>query len=107
MKEDTGVGTDDVNRRIIDFGVQKAFTSHHPWIIPEPFTPEPPETTSKEDLDRFIEIVHQVSREAYADPEIVKMAPHNCSISKIDSSPSTDPKKWAMTWRAYLKKNKK
>ncbi len=107
MKADTGVGTEDVNRRIVDFGIQKAFTSHEPWIIPEPFTPEPPETTSKEDLDRFVEIVHQISKEAYTDPAIVKMAPHNCSISKIDYSPSTNPRKWAMTWRAYLKKNKR
>jgi glycine dehydrogenase subunit 2 len=106
LKEDTDIGIEDVNRRIVDFGVQKCFTSHEPWIVPEPFTPEPPETTPKEDLDRFAQIFHQISQEAYKNPEIVKTAPHNCAISKIDPAPSLNPKKWAMTWRAYLKKHR-
>ena len=106
LREDTGIGIEDVNRRIVDFGVQRCFTSHEPWIVPEPFTPEPPETISKEDLDRFAEIFHQISHEAYTNPEIVKTAPHNCAISKIDPTPSSNPKKWAMTWRAYLKKHR-
>lgn len=106
MKEDTGVGIDDVNRRIVDYGIQKCFTSHEPWIVPEPFTPEPPESTTKEDLDRFAEVFEQVSHEAYTNPQIVKKAPYNCAIAKIDASPSKDPKKWALTWRAYLRKHK-
>jgi glycine dehydrogenase subunit 2 len=106
MKEDTGVGVDDVNRRIVDFGVQKCFPSHEPLIVKEPFTPEPPESTTKEDLDRFVRVFQQISQEAYRNPEIVKKAPHNCAISKIDPSPSRDPSKWALTWRAYLKKHR-
>jgi glycine dehydrogenase subunit 2 len=106
MKNDTGIGIDDVNHRIVDFGVQRCFTSHEPWIVPEPFTPEPPESISKEDLDRFVQIFHRISREAYENPEVVKKAPHNAAIAKIDPTPSTDPEKWAMTWRAYLKKHK-
>lgn len=104
MKEDTGIGIEDVNRRIVDFGVQKCFASHHPWTIPEPFTPEPPETLSKEDLDRFAEIFGRISHEAYTNPEIVKTAPHNGAITRMDTTLSSNPKKWAMTWRAYLKK---
>jgi len=106
LKEETGIGIDEVNRRIVDFGVQRCFTSHEPWIIPEPFTPEPSETASKQDLDRFAEIFRQISTEAYTDPEILKKAPHNCAISKVDLTPSSDPKKWAMTWRAYVKKHR-
>ncbi len=106
MKNDTGIGIDDVNHRIVDFGVQRCFTSHEPWIVPEPFTPEPPESVSKEDLDRFVQIFHQISREAYENPEVVRKAPHNAAIAKIDPTPSTNPKKWAMTWRAHLKKHK-
>jgi len=106
QKEETGIGIDEVNRRIVDFGVQRCFTSHEPWIIPEPFTPEPSETASKQDLDRFAGIFRQISTEAYTDPETLKKAPHNCAISKVDLTPSSDPKKWAMTWRAYLKKHR-
>ena len=34
-------------------------------IVPEPMTPEPTESISKADIDRFCEIVKQVSMEAY------------------------------------------
>jgi glycine cleavage system P protein (glycine dehydrogenase) subunit 2 len=105
MKQDTGIGIDELNCRIVDYGIQKCFTSHEPWIIPEPFTPEPTESTPKEDIDKFVEVFKRISHEAYSNPEILKKAPHNCSISKIDSTPSRDPKKWALTWRAYLKKH--
>jgi glycine dehydrogenase subunit 2 len=107
LKEEAGVGIDDVNHRIVDFGVQRVFASHEPWIIPEPFTPEPPETLSKEDLDRFAEVFRKVCHEAYTNPEMVKKAPHNCAISKVDPAASSDPKKWAMTWRAYIRKCKR
>lgn len=107
MKEETGIGIADVNRRIVDFGVQRCFTSHEPWIVPEPLTPEPPETASKEDLDRFAEIFARISVEAYSDPDVIRTAPHNCAVGKVDLSPTTDPGRWAMTWRAYLRKNKK
>lgn len=106
MKEETGVGVGDFNHRIIDYGLQDMETSHDPWIIPEPLTPEPPETLTKEDLDRIAQVMHEISREAYSDPELVKTAPHSATISRIDQSPASDPAKWAMTWRAYTKKNR-
>jgi glycine dehydrogenase subunit 2 len=106
MKEETGVGIADMNRRIVDYGLQDMETGHEPWIIPEPPTPEPPETTTKEDLDRIANVIHEISNEAYSNPEIVKNAPHNATISKIDNSYSSDPTKWAMTWRAYVKKTR-
>jgi glycine dehydrogenase subunit 2 len=106
MYNDTGIDIGDLNRRIVDFGVQRCFTAHEPWIISQPFTPEPPETIPLEDLDRFVEILHRISNEAYECPDTVKSAPHNCSISQVDLSSSIDPEKWATTWRAYLKKNR-
>jgi len=104
LYQDTGCGTDDVSRRMMDFGVQSYFTSHHPWLVPEPFTPEPCETYSKEDLDYWAAIMRQISREAYTNPELVKTAPHNSTIHKVNRAPLDDPKRWAMTWRAYLRK---
>jgi glycine dehydrogenase subunit 2 len=106
MEQETGIGIADLNRRIVDFGVQRCFTAHEPWTFPEPFTPEPPESITRETLDRFAEIFHRISEEAYNTPEVVKTAPHNCSVSRIDSSPSTDSSKWATTWRAYIRKHR-
>jgi len=107
MRDETGVGVGDFNRRVIDYGIQSFFTSHHPWIVPEPFTPEPCETYSKADIDHWVSVVRRVSEEAYSDPELVKTAPHNAAIHTIDPSPFNDPERWAMTWRAHLKKGGK
>lgn len=104
LKQDTGVGTEDVGRRMVDFGVQTYFRSHHPWVVPEPFTLEPVETYSKADIDEYIAIIRQISHEAYTNPEFVKNAPHNSTISKIDPEPLNDINKLAVTWRAYRKK---
>jgi len=104
LERDTGCGTEDVRRRMMDFGLQAYFTSHHPWIVPEPFTPEPCETYSKEDCEYWAAVLRQISKEAYTNPEIVKTAPHNSTVHKVNTAPLDDPKKWAMTWRAYLKK---
>ena len=36
LTNDTGVTTDDVLRRVGDFGLQHYWSSHHPWVVPEP-----------------------------------------------------------------------
>lgn len=104
LEEETGVTTEDVNRRIVDYGVNNYFTSHEPWIVPEPFTPEPTESYSKRDLDEYAEIIERVAQEAYTDPELVKTAPHRSSIRKMDASVLVDPAKVVTTWRAWLKR---
>ena len=106
LKEETGCGTDDVRRRMVDYGLQSHFMSHRPWIVPEPFTPEPCESYSKEDCDYFAAVLRQISKEAYANPDILKNAPYNGTTHKPNTAPLNDPLKWAMTWRAYLKKHK-
>jgi glycine dehydrogenase subunit 2 len=105
LMEETGVGTSDFNLRVTDYGIQSYFESHEPVIIPEPVTPEPSETVSREDLDRFIEVFRRVSEEAYTNPEIVKTAPHRSTIHRTDVNPLHDPEKTITTWRAYRKKH--
>jgi glycine dehydrogenase subunit 2 len=104
LQEDTGVGTLDVQNRMTDFGIDAYWLSHDPWLIPEPFTPETGETYPKEDIDYWAAVLKQISDEAYSDPELVKTAPHNQAIHKIDAEAVNDSQKQAMTWRAYLKK---
>ena len=62
LKEETGVGTEDMRDRIVDFGIQSFWMSHHPWVVPEPFTPEPCETYSKDDLDEWAAVDQEVQR---------------------------------------------
>lgn len=107
LKRETGCGINDVNKRVIDYGIQSFFTSHHPWIVPEPFTPEPCETYSKADIDYWVDVLKRVCEEAYEDPKILKDAPHNSSIHTVDAAPFDDPDRWAMSWRAYRRKMKR
>jgi glycine dehydrogenase subunit 2 len=106
LKEETGCGTEDVQRRMVDFGVQSYFMSHHPWIVPEPFTPEPCESYSKEDCDYWAAVLGRVCAEAYENPELLKEAPHLAPIHRLDPTPLDDPDGWAMTWRAYCRKRR-
>jgi len=104
MKEETGIGIAEVNRRIADYGMQTCFTSHEPVIVDEPVTPEASESASKEDINRFVEAFRRISEEAYTNPEIVRTAPHRCSVHQTNLEPLVDPKKTIVTWRAYQKK---
>ncbi len=106
LREETGVGVMDVQNRMVDYGIDAFWMSHEPWLVPEPFTPEAGEMYSKEDLDTWIDVLARISDEAYADPELVKTAPHNQAIHQIDSARLDDPDAWAMTWRAFQRKHK-
>lgn len=105
MKEETGVGTLDVQNRMVDFGVDAYWLSHEPWLVAEPFTPEAGESSSKEDIDYWIAVIARISEEAYSNPDLVKDAPHNQAIRRLDGAPLEDPARWATTWRAHLRKS--
>lgn len=104
LNADTGVNTDDINRRMQDFGFQRFFSSHHPLIVPEPFTPEPTESYSKDDIDEYIEALKYISNEAYEHPEIVKTAPHRGSIGNVPNNEISDPEDLCVTWRVYQRR---
>jgi glycine dehydrogenase subunit 2 len=103
LTQETGVHSEELGIRAADFGVHY-WTSHHPFVVPEPCTLEPTESFSKDELDEYLAIMAHVAEEARTDPDLVKTAPHNSTIHTIDHTPLDDPSKWAMTWRAYRKK---
>ncbi len=105
LTKKTGVTTEDITCRMADYGFHM-WSSHHPFIVPEPFTIEPTEAYSKNELDEYIAGLKRVSEEAFENPQRVKNAPYNSVIHKIDTSSLDDPAKWAITWRAYLKKHR-
>ncbi len=108
LTEKTGVGTDDILRRVGDFGLQHYWSSHHPWVVPEPMTLEPCETFSIEDLEEYAQVLEIIAKEAYDDPEMVKNAPHKCAVHKRAAEEELDdPDKWATTWKAYQRKHGK
>jgi glycine dehydrogenase subunit 2 len=104
LHADTGVSTEDVALRMADFGFH-LWSSHHPFIVPEPFTIEPTESYSKAEIDEYLAALARIAEEAYADPAKVKGAPYNSVVHRIDPGWFDDPALWAITWRAYLKKH--
>lgn len=106
MHKDTGIGTEVVGVRMTDYGLPNYWESHHPHVIPEPFTPEPAETFSREDCDYFAAVMRQISKEAYETPEIFAGIPYNGSIPLVDTSPlEGEYEKSVLTCRQYRKKN--
>ena len=103
LAQETGVHSEELGLRAADFGVHY-WTSHHPFIVPEPCTLEPTESYSQDELDEYAAILAHVAEEARTDPELVKTAPHNSTVHSIDHGPLDDPAQWAVTWRAYRKK---
>jgi len=105
LKEETGVGTEDVHLRVADFGLPHYFLSHHPWLIAEPMTLEPCETYSIRDMDEYAAVLHRVAAEGYREPELVRSSPHRSAAHRRkDDAALSDPARWALTWRAHLRK---
>jgi glycine dehydrogenase subunit 2 len=107
LTDDTGVGTMDIQRRVVDYGLQSFFMSHHPWVVPEPFTPEFCESYSIDDMEYWCAVLNKISEEAYSNPDLVKTSPHRSPIHLVKYEDADQPGKWAVTWRAYQKKKTK
>ncbi len=78
-----GVHTVDIAKRLIDYGFHPP-TVYFPLIVPEALMIEPTETVSKEELDEFAEALIQIAREAKANPEMLKTAPHTTIVGRLD-----------------------
>ena len=63
-----------------------------------PFTLEPAESYTQEELDEFAAVLERVADEAYSDPETVKTAPHRSTAAAPVPRAEEHP---AMTWRAF------
>lgn len=106
LYRETGVDTHQFALRMADFGFH-LWSSHHPFLVPQPFTIEPTESYARNELDEYLDGLRHVAEEARKEPETVRNAPLSSVVHKIDETTFDDPKKWAITWRAYLKKHGK
>lgn len=83
VDKSTGVTTMDVAKRLLDYGYH-APTIYFPLLFHESLMIEPTENESKETIDAFINVMHTIAAEAKSDPELVKTAPHNTPIGRVD-----------------------
>jgi glycine dehydrogenase subunit 2 len=79
----TGVRALDVSKRLLDYGFHPP-TNYFPLIVPEALMIEPTETESKPTLDAFIEAMRAIAEEARTKPELVKTAPHDMPVRRLD-----------------------
>lgn len=78
-----GVSAGDVAKRLLDYGFY-APTVYFPLIVDEAFMIEPTETESKETLDAFAQALIEIAREATANAELVRRAPHRMVVNRLD-----------------------
>ncbi len=88
----------DIAKRMLDYGIH-APTIYFPLIVEEALMVEPTETESKEELDNYADIVIKIAEEAKTDPKLLKDAPHNTAVERIDEVTAT--KNPILTWNMY------
>ena len=79
----TGVTTMDVAKRLLDYGYH-APTIYFPLLFHQSLMIEPTECESKETIDDFIKVMRTIAHEAIESPELVKSAPHDTPIGRVD-----------------------
>jgi glycine dehydrogenase subunit 2 len=79
------ITTLDVAKRLLDYGYHPP-TVYFPLIVHEAIMAEPTETESKETLDEFADALIRIAEEAKEDPEILKQAPHNTPVRRVDET---------------------
>ena len=81
--ESTGVTTMDVAKRLLDYGYH-APTIYFPLLFHESLMIEPTENESKDTIDGFVAVMRKIAEEALNNPDVVKSAPHNTPIGRVD-----------------------
>ncbi|MFX1314369.1 MAG: aminomethyl-transferring glycine dehydrogenase subunit GcvPB [Promethearchaeota archaeon] len=78
------VTTEDIAKRILDYRFY-APTIYFPLIVSGAMMIEPTETESKASLDNFIEIMERIYEEAQNNPDLLKNAPYNTPVKRLDA----------------------
>ena len=78
-----GIRALDIAKRLIDYGVHPP-TNYFPLIVHEALMIEPTETESKQEVDRYADILLKIAEEAKTDPDLLHEAPHNAPVRRLD-----------------------
>ncbi|MFC1668477.1 aminomethyl-transferring glycine dehydrogenase subunit GcvPB [Chlamydiota bacterium] len=85
----------DIAKRLLDLGYH-APTIYFPLIVKEALMIEPTETETKDTLDAFSHILEQITKEAEENPLLLKNAPQNTPVSRLDEVKAA--KEQRVTW---------
>ncbi len=98
LKEQRGIRALDIAKRLLDYGYH-APTIYFPSLVEEALMIEPTETETKETLDEFAAVMKRIAAE---DPELVRSAPHNTAVGKVDEVYAA--KEAILSYRAYKRR---
>jgi glycine dehydrogenase subunit 2 len=93
LHDERGIRAADIAKRLLDYGIH-APTVYFPLIVEECLMVEPTETENKESLDAICDALLSIATE---DPELVKSAPHNASVSRVDEVEAA--RRPVLTWK--------
>jgi glycine dehydrogenase subunit 2 len=95
-QKEQGVSALDIAKRMLDFGVHPP-TIYFPLIVKEAMMFEPTESESMQTLDAFVEIMRGIIKEASENPDLLKTAPHNTPVGRLDDVKAA--RKPVLTWK--------
>jgi glycine dehydrogenase subunit 2 len=73
----------DISKRLLDYNIHPP-TNYFPLIVHDALMIEPTETESRQSLDHFADVMLQIAQEARTNPELLKEAPHNTPVRRLD-----------------------
>jgi glycine dehydrogenase subunit 2 len=91
-----GVHTLDIAKRLIDYGFHP-MTIYFPLVVPGAMMIEPTESEGREELDLFIDAMRSIAREAQDNPDLVKNAPYQTRIGRLDEAAAA--RKPVLRWK--------
>jgi glycine dehydrogenase subunit 2 len=98
-----GVTNGDIAKRLIDYGFHPP-TMSFPLIVPGALMIEPTESEGRQELDLFIDAMKSIDEESKESPELLKHAPHNTRIGRLDEvAAARNP---ILRWQSQKKEEK-
>ncbi|HEV7200007.1 MAG TPA: aminomethyl-transferring glycine dehydrogenase subunit GcvPB [Candidatus Limnocylindria bacterium] len=85
QKREHGVSALDVAKAILDHGIHPP-TIYFPLIVDEALMIEPTETETRETLDRFVDVMHDIAERVKADPDSIRAAPTTTPVGRLDEA---------------------
>ncbi|GAG11865.1 unnamed protein product, partial [marine sediment metagenome] len=94
LYKEKGIRALDIAKRLLDYGLHPP-TIYFPLIVKEALMIEPTESESKRTLDEYIKALIRIADE---DIDIVKNAPSNTSVRRVDEASAI--KNPILTWKS-------
>ena len=82
-QQEHGVSNVDIAKRLLDLGFHPP-TMSFPLIVHGALMIEPTESPSLEEVEAFCEAMLAIAREAEEDPELLRTAPHETPVRRVD-----------------------